>query len=102
MSVLVKKITPVSYHGKLVVRDGQIMGTKSGEVAVLSGMSFFWSNSTKYYYTAEMVDRMVDDFGCADRFLNKDHSITGSSYRIKGESYASMNPSIACYLIYEK
>lgn len=56
--------TPVAYHGKLVVKNGQIVGTKSGEVAVLSGMSFFWSNSTKYFYTAEMVDKMIDEMGC--------------------------------------
>lgn len=59
-----KAESPVNYYGELIVKDGKICGSKTGDVARVTGMSFFWSNWSQKFYTAEMVDKMVDEFGC--------------------------------------
>lgn len=56
--------TPVGYHGEMVVKDGKIYGSKSNQIARVTGMSMFWSCWSQKYYTAAYVDQMVDEFGC--------------------------------------
>lgn len=59
-----KPLTPVDYYGEMKVVDGKIVGSKTNEQVRVTGMSFFWSNWSKKYYTKDYVDYMVDDFGC--------------------------------------
>lgn len=56
--------TPVSYHGEMVAQGNQLVGSKTGEVVRVTGMSFFWSNWSQKYYTADYVDYLVDEYGC--------------------------------------
>lgn len=56
--------TPVGYYGEMQVKDGKIVGSKTGEPMRATGMSFFWSNWSQKYYTADYVDYLVDDFAC--------------------------------------
>jgi len=56
--------TPVGYYGELMVCGNTIISENTGKPAQVTGMSFFWSNWSNRFYTAEYVDRMVDDFGC--------------------------------------
>lgn len=56
--------TPVNYYGEMKVKDGIIIGSKTNEQMRVTGMSFFWSNWSQKYYTADYVDLMVDDFNC--------------------------------------
>ena len=56
---------PVDYYGELVVNGNRIHGEHTNEPAQVRGMSFFWSNTgwgQERWYTAETVDRMVDEF----------------------------------------
>lgn len=55
---------PVNYYGEMQVKDGIIIGSKTGAPMRVTGMSFFWSNWSQKYYTADYVDLMVDDFNC--------------------------------------
>lgn len=59
-----KEATPVDYYGEMKVVDGKITGSKTGEPMRVTGMSFFWSNWSQKYYTADYVDYLVDDFNC--------------------------------------
>lgn len=56
--------TPVGYYGQMQVKDGMIVGAKTNKPMQVYGMSFFWSNWSKKYYTADYVDLMVDEFNC--------------------------------------
>ncbi len=58
------EISPVAYYGEMQVKDGIITGSKTNEQMRVTGMSFFWSNWSQKYYTADYVDMMVDDFNC--------------------------------------
>jgi endoglucanase len=53
--------TPVSCHGALSVRDGQIVG-RHGEPVTLRGMSLFWSQWAPQYYSAETVAWLAKDW----------------------------------------
>ncbi len=56
--------TPVSYHGEMIAQGNKLVGEKTGEVVRVTGMSFFWSNWSQKYYTADYVDYLVDEYGC--------------------------------------
>ncbi|MBO5377358.1 MAG: glycoside hydrolase family 5 protein [Ruminiclostridium sp.] len=56
--------TPVAYHGEMIADGNRLIGSKTGEVVRVTGMSFFWSNWSQKYYNADYVDLMMDDFGC--------------------------------------
>ncbi len=56
---------PVDYYGELIVQGNRIHGSRTNEPAQVRGMSFFWSNTgwgQESWYTADTVDRMVDEF----------------------------------------
>jgi endoglucanase len=58
-------VGPVDYYGELVVNGNRIYGAHTNSPAQVRGMSFFWSNTSwgqDRWYTAETVDRMVDEF----------------------------------------
>jgi endoglucanase len=56
--------TPVLYHGEILAQGNKLVGSKTGEVVRVTGMSFFWSNWSQKYYTADYVDYLVDEYGC--------------------------------------
>ncbi len=56
--------TPVAYHGEMLAQGNKLVGSKTGEVVRVTGMSFFWSNWSQKYYTADYVDYLVDEYGC--------------------------------------
>ncbi len=62
--VEVIEATPVAYHGEMIADGNRIIGSRTGEVVRVTGMSFFWSNWSQKYYTSDYVDLMMDDFGC--------------------------------------
>ncbi len=68
-------ISPVEYYGELRVDGSHIISENTGNIAQVTGMSFFWSNWSKKFYTAEYVDKMVDEFGC---------EVVRTSYGING------------------
>jgi len=56
---------PVEYFGELVVQGNRIFGMRTNEPVQVRGLSFFWCNTgweQESWYTAETVDRMVDEF----------------------------------------
>jgi len=56
---------PVEYFGELVVQGNRIFGMRTKEPVQVRGLSFFWCNTgweQESWYTAETVDRMVDEF----------------------------------------
>ena len=55
---------PVAFYGEMKTDGNRIIGSKSGDVVRVNGMSFFWSNWSQKYYTPEYVNFMADDFGC--------------------------------------
>lgn len=55
--------TPVEKYGALRVEGNRIVG-RSGEPAVLRGMSFFWSQWMGQYYTTNVVQWLRNDWGC--------------------------------------
>lgn len=55
---------PVAFYGEMKTDGNRIIGSKTGETVRVNGMSFFWSNWSQKYYTAEYVDLMAEDFGC--------------------------------------
>lgn len=56
--------SPVGYYGELRADGNRLVGSATGEPVRVTGMSFFWSNWSQKYYTAEYVDLMVDQYGC--------------------------------------
>ena len=57
--------SPVDIHGNLQVSGNQILN-QYGEAVSLAGMSMFWSNTNwggEAYYTSEVVDWLVEDWG---------------------------------------
>ncbi len=52
----------VEYFGQLQTKGNQIIGSKNKDVVQVKGISFFWSNWSDSFWTAEMVDRCVDEF----------------------------------------
>lgn len=56
--------TPVGYYGEMIVSGSKIIGEKTGEQMRATGMSLFWSNWSKKYYTKNYVDYLVDDYNC--------------------------------------
>ena len=56
--------TPVGYYGQMQVKGNAVTGSKTGKPMQVMGMSFFWSNWSRKYYTADYVDIMVDEFNC--------------------------------------
>jgi len=54
----------VSSKGFLQARDGQIYDS-NGEVAVLKGMSFFWSQWSGKFYNPRVVQTMVHEWNCS-------------------------------------
>ena len=56
--------SPVAFYGEMKTDGNRIIGSKTGETVRVNGMSFFWSNWSQKYYTAEYVDLMADEFGC--------------------------------------
>lgn len=57
-------ITAVEYYGQLNAKGNQIVGAKTDEVAQVAGMSFFWSDWSKRFYTKEFVAKVVDEMNC--------------------------------------
>lgn len=57
-----KAQTPVQFYGEMQVVGNRIHGSKIHRPMHVMGMSFFWSNWSSTYYTAAMVNRMVDEF----------------------------------------
>lgn len=55
---------PVEYYGELMLDGKRIVAEETARPTQITGMSFFWSNWASKFYTAETVDRMVDEFGC--------------------------------------
>lgn len=55
---------PAAFYGEMKTDGNRIIGSKTGEVVRVNGMSFFWSNWSQKYYTARYVDLMAEDFGC--------------------------------------
>jgi len=55
---------PVHYYGKLKVREGKslIDGAKTGAVAQIRGVSFFWSQWSEQFYNANAVERLAKDW----------------------------------------
>lgn len=56
--------SPVTYYGELKVDGNRIVSSKTGRDAMVTGMSFFWSNWSADFYKTEYVDKMVNDMGC--------------------------------------
>lgn len=56
--------TPVEYYGEMIADGNKLVGKKTGEIVRVTGMSFFWSNWSQKYYTADYVDYLVDDYNC--------------------------------------
>ncbi|MBQ8177040.1 MAG: cellulase family glycosylhydrolase [Oscillospiraceae bacterium] len=56
--------TPVAYYGEIVADGNKLVGKNTGETVRVTGMSFFWSNWSQKYYTADYVDYLVDDYNC--------------------------------------
>lgn len=52
---------PVEKHGALLVKDGRLCD-KDGDVVVLRGMSFFWSQWMPQFYNKEAVEWLVRDW----------------------------------------
>ena len=55
---------PVDYYGELLVDGSLIVSEHTGRPTQVTGMSFFWSNWSNRFYSADYVDLMVEDFGC--------------------------------------
>jgi len=82
---------PVEYFGQLQSKGNQIIGSKNKDVAQVKGISFFWSNWSDSFWTAEMVDRSVDQFkaeiiraafGVDDNGIPQDGSAYEQVYRV--------------------
>ncbi|MBQ5319991.1 MAG: glycoside hydrolase family 5 protein [Oscillospiraceae bacterium] len=56
--------TPVAYYGEIIADGNKLVGKNTGEPVRVTGMSFFWSNWSQKYYTADYVDYLVDDYNC--------------------------------------
>ncbi len=56
--------TPVAYYGEIIADGNKLVGKNTGEAVRVTGMSFFWSNWSQKYYTADYVDYLVDDYNC--------------------------------------
>ncbi len=56
--------TPVAYYGEIIADGNKLVGKNTGEPVRVTGMSFFWSNWSQKYYTADYVDYLVDDYSC--------------------------------------
>lgn len=56
--------TPVAYYGEILADGNKLVGAKNGEEVRVTGMSFFWSNWSQKYYTADYVDYLVDEYNC--------------------------------------
>ncbi len=56
--------TPVAYYGEMLADGNKLVGSNTGEQVRVTGMSFFWSNWSQKYYTADYVDYLVDDYNC--------------------------------------
>lgn len=56
--------TPVAYYGEIITDGNKLVGKNTGETVRVTGMSFFWSNWSQKYYTADYVDYLVDDYNC--------------------------------------
>ena len=55
---------PAHYYGKLKVREGKafIDGVKTGAIAQIRGVSFFWSQWSGQFYNAAAVERLAKDW----------------------------------------
>ena len=56
--------SPVEYYGEMIVKGNEIVGAKTDSCVQVTGMSFFWSNWSQRFYTAEMVEKMADEYSC--------------------------------------
>ena len=56
--------TPVEVHGALRVEGNRIVG-RSGQPAVLKGMSLFWSQWQGQFYNSNVVHWLRDDWNCS-------------------------------------
>ncbi len=56
--------SPVEYYGELKVNGNMIVAENTGRQTQVTGMSFFWSNWSNRFYTAEYANKVVDEFGC--------------------------------------
>ncbi len=56
--------TPVEIHGALRVERNRIVG-RSGQPAVLKGMSLFWSQWQGQFYNSNVVHWLRDDWNCS-------------------------------------
>lgn len=53
---------PVSYYGQMQAVGNRIQGAKTQKAMQVKGASFFWSNMSQKFWTAAIVDRLVDEF----------------------------------------
>lgn len=63
-TTIMPALTPVEYYGEMLVQGNEIIGSKTNNYVQVTGMSFFWSNWSQRFYTAEMVEKMVNEYNC--------------------------------------
>lgn len=52
---------PVDFYGQLDCKGGRLKGSKTGAIAQVRGMSFFWSNWSAGLWREDMVDRVFNE-----------------------------------------
>lgn len=75
-NIAIPENSPVGYYGELLVDGSAIVAENTGRPTQVTGMSFFWSNWSDDFYTADYVDMMVEEYGC--EVVRASYGINGS------------------------